>query len=162
MSDIRFAEMKDKDRLCSLIQTVVGDENCKDVTMQIVNDLFENEHYKTFALEVQNRVEGVGVVKLKSFEGADDVAEIVWLAVDCKHRRSGFGKQLVHFMEDFSLGQQIRKVYVKVNTKNKLAVCFWIMQGYSFEARLLDFGSKGWDYYLLGKEIFLDEIGVSN
>ena len=56
-------------------------------------------------------------------------------------------------MEQFAKDKGMRKIYIKTNVGNKVGVCFWIMQGYMFEARLLDFTAKSYDDYYLGKEI---------
>jgi len=47
----------------------------------------------------------------------------------------------------------IRKIYVETSVRNKPAICFWIMRGYKFEARMLDFSLESYDDYYLGKKI---------
>lgn len=56
-------------------------------------------------------------------------------------------------MEQYAKENEIRKIYLKTGVNNKSAVCFYVMQDYKFEARMLDFGCKGHDDYYLSKEI---------
>lgn len=52
-----------------------------------------------------------------------------------------------------SIFKGIRKIYVKTSVTNKPVICFWIVQNYKFEARMLDFSLESYDDYYLGKEI---------
>jgi len=81
------------------------------------------------------------------------VAEIVWLKVEDEHKRKGYGKTLILFMEQYAKENNIRRIYLKTRIDNKVAICFYIMQDYKFEARMLDFGCKGHDNYYFAKDI---------
>lgn len=125
----------------------------RDKEEKVVEDFFENKVYKVFVIEVESAVKGFGVVKLNEFEGAENVAEIVWLGISSDSKRKGLGDKLVKYIEDFCKENSMRKIYIKTNVDNKSGVCFWIMEGYKFEARLLDFTAKSYDDYYLGKNI---------
>lgn len=153
MLKVRSASCEDKATLIQLVKTMLGGENLDETAMWVVEDFFINTQYKVFVVEELNRVSGFGVLKFESFEGANAVAEIVWLKVDDNHKRKGYGKQLILFMEQYAKENAIRKIYLKTGVDNKSAVCFYIMQDYKFEARMLDFGCKGHDDYYLSKEI---------
>ena len=86
------------------------------------------------------------------FEGARNVAEIVWLKIAGPYQRKGYGKKVVEYIEKFAAEKEIRKLYVKTSSENSSAVCFWIKADYKFEARLPDFSfANHIDYYLTKK-----------
>jgi len=154
MNVIRTANRKDNASLEQLIRVMIGDQNADDVAREIVQDFFANSQFTVFVYEEESQVKGFVVVKQESFEGANGVAEIVWLGIEQKYKRQGLGTLLVHHVEQYAIENGIRKLYIKTNSsKSKDAICFWIMQDYEFEARLLDFGWEGHDDYLLGKNL---------
>lgn len=106
-----------------------------------------------YVVEVFNLVKGFGVVKFNPFEGGNGIAEIVFLGINSENKRTGLGSKLVQYLEQILKNNGIRKIYVKTSVSNKPAICFWIMQNYKFEARMLDFSLKSYDDYYLGKEI---------
>ena len=67
------------------------------------------------------------------------LGEIVFLGISEESWKLGYGIELVRFIEEFSLKNNIRKLYVKTNPHNKKAVCFWINRDYQFEARMKNF-----------------------
>ncbi|PRX17817.1 ribosomal protein S18 acetylase RimI-like enzyme [Orenia metallireducens] len=153
MSNIRNASNDDRTKIINLIIDMIGDKNPEKVAKQVVNDLFENNKFKTLVILEQNIVAGFSVLKRDSFEGANRVAEIVWLAIDKKFRRIGLGNKLVDYIEEYAKREDIRKLYVKTSPNNKSAVCFWIMMDYQFEARMLDFSLNNLDDYYFGKKL---------
>lgn len=60
---------------------------------------------------------------------------------------------MIEYIEEDARAKGKRKVYLKTGITNKTAVCFYIIQGYQFEARMLNFGFKGYDDYYLAKEL---------
>lgn len=153
MLKVRSVSFEDKVRLVQLVKTMLGGKNLDETAKLVVEDFYINTQYKVFVIEELNIVSGFGVLKFESFEGANAVAEIVWLNVDDNHKRKGYGKRLILFMEQYAKENGIRKIYLKTGIDNKSAVCFYIMQDYKFEARMLDFGCKGHDDYYLAKDI---------
>ncbi|ADL50820.1 GNAT family N-acetyltransferase [Clostridium cellulovorans] len=153
MCKVRSVTLEDKVSLVQLVKTMLGDENLEETAKLVVEDFFNNTQYKVFVIEELNIVNGFGVLKFESFEGANAVAEIVWLKVDDEHKRKGYGKTLILFMEQYAKENNIRKIYLKTGIDNKAAICFYIMQDYKFEARMLDFGCKGHDNYYFAKDI---------
>jgi len=153
MNVIRTANREDTFSLEQLVKVMIGDQNKDDVARGIVHDFFANLQFTIFACEEDTQVKGFAVLKQGSFEGANGVAEIVWLGIAQKYKRQGLGTLLVHYVEQYATENGIRKLYIKTNSSTKDAVCFWIMQDYEFEARLLDFGWEGHDDYLLGKNM---------
>jgi GNAT superfamily N-acetyltransferase len=153
MCKVRSISLEDKVRLVQLVKTMLGDENLEETAKLVVEDFFNNTQYKVFVIEELNIVNGFGVLKFESFEGANAVAEIVWLKVDDEHKRKGYGKEIILFMEQYAKENDIRKIYLKTGIDNKSAICFYIMQDYKFEARMLDFGCKGHDDYYFAKDI---------
>lgn len=153
MCKVRSIISEDKVRLVQLVKSMLGGENLEENAKLVVEDFYNNTQYKVFVIEELNIVNGFGVLKLESFEGANAVAEIVWLKIDDEHKRKGYGKKLILYMEQFAKENDIRKIYLKTGFDNKPAICFYIMQDYKFEARMLDFGWKGHDDYYLAKDI---------
>jgi ribosomal protein S18 acetylase RimI-like enzyme len=151
--NIRSAESEDKERLIEFVISMVGDSNSVEVAKNVVDDFFENKKMNTFMLEKEEKIIGFSVFKEDPFEGADNVAEIVWLKIDKPFQRKGYGNKAVEYLEKFSSKKDIRKIYVKTSSENKQAVCFWIKEGYKFETRLLDFSFEGRDDYYLSKKI---------
>lgn len=150
---IRRIKEDDRKALEGLVKVMLGNENVEEVAEAVVSDFYSNDIYNTFVIEVESSVKGFGVIKLNQFEGAENVGEIVWLGVNKDDKRTGLGSKLVRYIEQVAKENGMRKIYIKTNVGNKVGVCFWIMQGYMFEARLLDFTAKSYDDYYLGKEI---------
>ena len=139
--------------MIEFVKSMVRDSNPAEVAENVVNDFFEKKNMNTFMVEVEEKRIGFSVLKEEPFEGAPNVAEIVWLKVDEPYQRKGYGNRAVKYLEKFASEKDIRKVYVKTSSKNKQAVCFWIKAGYKFEARLLDFSYEGHDDYFLTKKL---------
>ena len=150
---IRQVISADREILKRFVSNMIGDINCEEVAAEVVEDFYSHEQYYVLVVEEQD-VQGFAVLKFEPFEGANGVAEIVWLGVGQQYRRHHVGTNLIKQIEDYATAKGVRKVYIKTSPGNKIAVCFWIIQGYRFEARLLDFGGKGFDNYLLGKDLF--------
>mgnify|MGYP006296254091 CR=1 FL=1 len=153
MSKIRVAKKDDRTNIINLIVDMIGDTNPEKVAKQVTENLYKHNKYKTVVVLENNTVAGFGALKRDSFEGANRVAEIVWLAIDKKYRRKGLGKELVGYIEKQARRENIRKLYVKTSPRNKSAVCFWIMMDYQFEARMLDFSLADLDDYYFGKKL---------
>lgn len=150
---IRIANINDRYKIEELVKVMIGDEKLDEVAKSVVDDLFINSAYRVYVIEVLSSVKGFGVMKFNPFEGGNGIAEIAWLGIDKQNKRTGFGSKLVQYMEQILKENNIRKIYVKTSMKNKSAICFWIMQDYKFEARMLDFSLKSHDDYYLGKDI---------
>ena len=112
-----------------------------------------SESYMVYVVEVLKLVKGFCVIKFNPFEGGNGIVEIVFLGINTEHKRAGLGTKLVQYLEQTLNENGIRKIYVKTSVRNKPAICFWIMQEYKFEARMLDFSLKSYDDYYFGKEI---------
>jgi N-acetylglutamate synthase-like GNAT family acetyltransferase len=153
METIRSANINDRQAIEELVKVMIGDENPDEVAKSVVDELLLGDAYKVFVIEILNSVRGFGVVKFNPFEGGNNIAEIVWLGIAKQNKRTGLGTKLVQQIEHFLRANNIRKVYVKTSVKNKPAICFWIMQDYKFEARMLDFSFNSLDDYYLGKNI---------
>jgi ribosomal protein S18 acetylase RimI-like enzyme len=118
---------------------MIGDANPQKVATSVVDDFFNSKNYKVFVIEEFGTFIGFGVLKSNPFEGANGIAEIVWLGINKDQKRKGFGCSIVKYIEQHAKQMGIRKIYVKTSTNNKSAVCFWVMQNYKFEARMLDY-----------------------
>lgn len=153
LSIIRPAVINDSIKIEGLVEVMIGDENPKQTAKLVVNDFFENNKFLTFIIEIAENVVGFGVLKLDSFEGANGVAEFVWLGVNERYKRNALGTALVKHIENYAIESKIRKIYVKTSINNNSINCFWIMQNYKFEARMKDFSLKSHDDYYLGKDI---------
>lgn len=154
METIRVADINDKYNIEKLIKVMLGDENADEVAKSLVDGFFMNsESYMVYVVEVLNLVKGFCVIKFNPFEGGNGIVEIVFLGIDTDHKRTGLGTKLVQYLEQTLKENGVRKIYVKTSVRNKPAICFWIMQEYKFEARMLDFSLKSYDDYYFGKEI---------
>jgi len=152
LSLVRLVTPGDDQEIAKIIKTMIGDLNPHEVVREVALDLLGNRQYFGLVFD-DEEIKGFGALKLEPFDGANGVAEIAWLGVQNQNRRKGVGSAIVRRIEQHAKEHGIRKLYVKTNSNNKPAICFWIMQNYKFEACLLDFGSKGIDYYFLGKEM---------
>ena len=153
MKVIRKFNTNDREALEGLVKVMLGNEDVDEVAKEVVNEFYNNHIYNVFVIEIENSIKGFGVVKLNQFEGAENVGEIVWLGIDKKEKRKGLGTDLVRYIDTFAIENGMRKIYIKTNVGNKSGVCFWIMQDYKFEARMLDFTAKTYDDYYMGKDI---------
>jgi ribosomal protein S18 acetylase RimI-like enzyme len=153
MESIRIADINDRYDIEKLIKVMLGDNDPDKIAKSLVDDFFISSSYMVYVVEVLNLVKGFGVVKFNPFEGGNGIAEIVFLGIDTENKRSGLGRKLVQNLEQILKNNGIRKIYVKTSVTNKSAICFWIMQNYKIEARMLDFSLKSYDDYYLGKEI---------
>lgn len=153
METIRPGNIRDRSNIEEVIKVMIGDENPNEMSKLVVDDFFTNSSYHVYVIEILNVVKGFGVIKFNPFEGGNGIAEFVWLGIDKDSKRAGLGSKLVQYLEQYSRENGIRKIYVKTSVTNKSAICFWIMQDYKFEARMLDFSLKSYDDYYLGKEL---------
>jgi N-acetylglutamate synthase-like GNAT family acetyltransferase len=152
MTNIRLASHEDDLGIAAILMTMIGDLNAKEVAQEVVKETLASEKYLSLVF-ANKGIHGFGTLQFESFEGASGLAEITWLGVHSQERRQGIGSSIINAIEQYAKDKGIRKLYTKTNLNNRTGNCFWIMQGYKFEARLLDFGSIGVDYYMLGKEI---------
>ena len=79
MDVIRTANREDTLSLVQLVRVMIGDQNPDDVARGIVQNFFINLQFTVFACEEESQVKGFAVLKQESLEGANGVAEIVWL-----------------------------------------------------------------------------------
>jgi N-acetylglutamate synthase-like GNAT family acetyltransferase len=154
MEIIRVADINDRYDIERLIKLMLGDENPDEVAKSLVDGFFINStSYVVYVIEVLNLVKGFCVVKFNPFEGGNGIAEFVFLGIDTQNKRTGLATKLVQSLEQILKENGIRKMYVKTSVRNKSAICFWIMQDYKFEARMLDFSLESHDDYYFGKKI---------
>lgn len=154
MEIIRIADINDKYDIEELIKIMLGDENPDEVARSLVDGFFmDSTSYLVYVIEILNLVKGFCVVKFNPFEGGNGIAEIVFLGIDTQNKRNGLGTKLIQSLEQILKENGIRKIYVKTSVRNKPAICFWIMQNYKFEARMLDFSLESHDDYYFGKQI---------
>ncbi|MGD8506780.1 MAG: GNAT family N-acetyltransferase [Candidatus Bathyarchaeota archaeon] len=81
------------------------------------------------------------------------VAEIGLIAVLPRYRRKGFGSSLIKRMEQYAKKKRIRKTYVEPSGENKIAIHFFIKNGYKPEATRRDWYKDGEDSLILGKHL---------
>ncbi len=154
METIRVADINDRYDIEELIKVMLGDEDAGEVARSLADSfLMNSESYIVYVIEVLNLVKGFCVIKFNPFEGGNRIAEFVFLGIDTENKRTGLGTKLVQYLEQGLKENGVRKIYVKTSVRNKPAICFWIMQDYKFEARMLDFSLELHDDYYLGKEI---------
>lgn len=154
METIRIANIDDRYYIEKLIKAMLGDENADEVAKSLIDGFFmDNTPYMVYVIEILNLVKGYCVIKFNPFEGGNGIVEIVFLGIDNENKRTGIGTKLVQYLEKYLKENGIRKIYVKTSVRNKSAICFWIMQDYKFEARMLDFSLKSYDDYYMGKDI---------
>lgn len=154
METIRIADINDRYDIEKLIKVMLGDESADEVAKSLVEVFFMNsESYIVYVIEALNLVNGFCVIKFNPFEGGNGIVEFVFLGIDTENKRTGLGTKLVQYLERILKEKGIRKIYVKTSVRNKPAICFWIMQDYKFEARMLDFSLESYDDYYFGKEI---------
>ncbi|WP_088187430.1 GNAT family N-acetyltransferase [Desulfosporosinus sp. FKA] len=150
--NIRLASQEDDIGITNILMTMISESESKEVAQRVVREILTLPKYISLVY-VNKGIQGFGTLQFEPYEGANGVAEIVWLGVRWQERRQGIGASLVKEIEQLAINKGIRKVYIKTNSENITSNCFWITQRYKFEARMLDFGSAGVDYYMLGKEI---------
>lgn len=148
---IREAIIEDRPSLIHFVKSMIGDTNKDEVANQVVNEFYNDKSYMVYVTELEGTVVGFAVYKRQPFDGANGVGEIVWLSTLQEHKRRGLARDLISYIERLSNDQGIRKLYVKTSPRNKVANCFWIMQGYEFEVRMRDFSGNGIDDYYLAK-----------
>lgn len=154
METIRIADINDKADIEKLIKVMLGDENADEVAKLLADSFFINsESYMVYVIEVLHLVKCFCVIKFNPFEGGNGIVEFVFLGIDVENKRIGLGTKLVQYIELALKENGIRKIYVKTSVRNKPAICFWIMQDFKFEARMLDFSLKSYDDYYFGKEL---------
>jgi len=143
----------DKDTISKMIVEMLGNENPIEIAKEIVEGFYSTDQIKTIVVENQKELIGFSVANLNPFEGAPNIAEIVWHFTSKAKRKNGFGMNLLNRMEGYLKENGIRKNYIKTSVQSKDSVCFWIKQNYQFEARMKDFTGKGYDDYYMGKNI---------
>lgn len=153
METIRVADINDRYDIEELLKVMLGDKNVDEVAKSLVDGFFMNSEFIVYVIEVFDLVKGFCAIKFNPFEGGNGIAEFVFLGIDTENKKTGLGTKLVQYLEQILKEKGIRKIYVKTSVRNKPAICFWIMQDYKFEARMLDFSLESHDDYYFGKEI---------
>lgn len=145
--------LEKSDDIKDLVMSLLGDVDAGKVADELVLSFLHDDHYHAFGTKQGDHSAAFAAMKCDPFEGANEVGEIVFLAVEPSQRKKHLGRDLVRFVENYAGKQGIRKLYVITGVDNIGAVCFWIQQGYSFEARMRDFTLPGIDNYYMGKTI---------
>jgi len=111
-----------------------------------------DESAQVFVAEVNGKA--VGFLMLE-WPGTwwNRVAEIGWIAVLPEYQRKSFGTALMKRMEQYAEEIGIRKVYVEPSVENKIAIHFYIENGYKPEAIRKDWYKDGEDSAILGKHL---------
>ena len=111
-----------------------------------------DESAQVFVAEVNGKA--VGFLMLE-WPGTwwNRVAEIGWIAVLPEYQRKGFGTALMKRMEQYAEEKGIRKIYVEPSVENKIAIHFYIENGYKPEAIRKDWYKDGEDSAILGKHL---------
>lgn len=151
--NIRGIQLEDRPALIGLVSMMIGDSNKDEVSNYIVDDFYNNKLFTTYVIASDDEVASYISYKREPFEGSNQVGEIVFLGTKEEHRKHGYGQALVEYIETYSRENGIRKLYVKTSPTNTRAVCFWIKNGYQFEARMKDFSCENVDAYFMGKSL---------
>ena len=143
----------DKQSLIKLVSMMIGNSDKEEVSNEVVDGFYSNKMFLTVVIEIDKKVKGYLSYKSEPFEGGNRVGEIVFLGVATDSRKSGYGNEMVKYIENFAYEKNINKIYIKTSPNNIKAVRFWVKQGYEFEARMKDFNGDNHDAYLMGKKL---------
>ena len=150
--NVRRATVEDGPIVIEYIGRMIGGSNRKETAAAEFAKYRKSSDYTIHLAELNVEPVGFGLVKHHAFDGSDNVEEIVFLLIDERHRRKGMASNMLKTIEAEQRKRSTRKSYVKVNTANIQATCFWINQGYEFEVRLLQL-NQSTDYYLMEKQL---------
>jgi len=110
-----------------------------------------SDSFQLFVAEADGMVVGFLMLELKGWN--KDLAHIYWIAVRWEHERKGHGSLLIKEMENWAKEKGVRKVYVATDSDNKIAIPFYIKNGYKPEGVLKDYAKDGEDVLFLGKHL---------
>lgn len=87
MKSIRKIAIADKKSVKELIMPMLGNENAEVIAESVVDDFYNDPCYSGFVFEEFCEIQGLGLFKSNSFEGANGVEEIVWFTVNEKYKQ---------------------------------------------------------------------------
>jgi ribosomal protein S18 acetylase RimI-like enzyme len=95
-----------------------------------------SDAFKLFIVETDGMVMGFLMLELKGWN--KDLAQIYWMAVRWECQRKGYGSTLIKDMENYAKEKGVRKVFVRTNSDNKIAIPFYVKNRYKPEGLLKD------------------------
>jgi ribosomal protein S18 acetylase RimI-like enzyme len=110
-----------------------------------------SDAFKLFIAETDGMVVGFLMLELKGWN--KDLAQIYWMAVRGGHQRKGYGSTLIKEMEHYAKEKGVRKIFIGTNSDNKIAIPFYVKNGYKPEGLLKDWDKDGEDCLILGKHL---------
>jgi ribosomal protein S18 acetylase RimI-like enzyme len=110
-----------------------------------------DDRFRIFVAEAQVKV--VGFIILEITGWFSHIAHISWIAVRYKCRRQGYGTTLIKEAEHYSKQNSIVRVEVETNPDNKIAVPFYVKNGYQARGVLKHWGKDGGDCLILAKDL---------
>jgi len=110
-----------------------------------------DDRFQTFVAEIEGEVVGFIVMELTGWYR--HLADIYWLAVRHECWRKGYGSALIKEAEHQVKEKGVVRVHVATNPDNKIAVPFYIKNGYKPRGVLKDWGKDGGDCLILAKDL---------
>ena len=112
----------------------------------------KDESAQIFVAGVDGKIVGFLMLQWPG-TGWNRIAEIGWIAVLPDYQKKGIGSSLIQKMEQYAKEKGMRKVYVEPSSENKIAVHFYIENGYKPEGMRKDWYRDGEDSVMLGKHL---------
>ncbi|MFW6312210.1 MAG: GNAT family N-acetyltransferase [Nanoarchaeota archaeon] len=108
-----------------------------------------NSNVKDYILLENKQIIGFSGFNKEETE-TTDIYWLNWTAIKKGYEKKGHGKFLINFIKKKVSEKRGRKLYVSTSSLNKLALNFYGEVGFSKEATLKDYYSKGEDSVILG------------
>lgn len=110
-----------------------------------------SDRFDLFVAEIDGKIVGFLLLELRGWK--KDLAEIYWMAVRWELTGKGYGSTLIKEMERYAKEKGVKRVSVGTNTDNKIAIPFYLKNGYKPLGVLAEWGIDGEDCIILGKNL---------
>ena len=109
------------------------------------------DRFRISVADVEGRIVGLLVLELTGWYR--HLANIHWLAVRYECWRKGYGTALIKELEHYAKENNIVRVDVATNPDNKIAVPFYVKNGFEPRGILRNWGKDGGDCLILAKDL---------
>ena len=93
-----------------------------------------------------------GIIGFISYSVIYERAELNYIAIDEKHRRNGIGQKLLDYAIEDLKKNRVENFSLEVNVNNKVAIKFYLKNGFSIKTTRHNYYSDG-DAYLMVLEV---------
>ena len=103
--------------------------------------------------EEKGKIFGYAISQVKNQVPTERVGEIISLAIKPDFRQKGIGEKLSNFLINQFKEREVKKVFLHVRTKNRVAISFYKKLGFEILKKIKNYYQNGNDAYLMEKKL---------